>query len=178
MYVAVKVVDIDHGWIKVMREIKKLDRSYTAVGWFGSGGNPSNDIAARAGVNEFGAKIKVTKKMRGYLAAVLGIFLKKTTRLIIIPSRPFMRKTASLYKRKLEKRKIIEYNRLLAGKQTAKQTLSRLGEFYIGALKHVITSVRFTPNSPATIKRKGSTNTLIDTGEMRNGTTHREVMSK
>lgn len=177
MSVPVEVEDIDHGWNKVMREIKKLDGSYTAVGWFGHGGNPSDDVAARAGVNEFGAKIKVTKKMRGYLAGVLGIFLKKTTKIITIPSRPFVRKTASLYKRRLEKRKAIEYDRLLAGKQTAKQTLSRLGEFYVGALKYVITNVRFTPDSSITIKRKGSSNTLISTGEMRNATTHKEVMS-
>ena len=64
----VTVEDIDHGWDKVMREIKKLDGSYTAVGYFGHGGNPSDDIAARAAVNELGATIRVTKKMRGYLA--------------------------------------------------------------------------------------------------------------
>lgn len=43
-------------------------------------------------VLEFGpTKIKVTKKMRGYLGAVLGMHLRKTTTHITIKAHPFMR---------------------------------------------------------------------------------------
>ena len=49
--------------------------------------------AIKANANEFGARIKVTKKMRGYLAAALGVHLKKTTTEIIIPERSFLRST-------------------------------------------------------------------------------------
>lgn len=173
---AVEVVDRDLGWKQTMKEIKKLDKSYTAAGYFGHGGNPSSDLAARAAVNEFGATIRVTKRMRGYLAAVLGIFLKKSTNVIRIPSRPFMRKTASMYKRKLEERKKIEYNRLLEGKSTAKQTLGRLGEWYVGRLRYVILRVRFAPNSSITVRQKGSSRPLISSGQLLNGSTHKEIM--
>lgn len=166
----------DFGYKKLIKEIKKLDGSYTVVGWFGSGGSPSEDVASRAAVNEFGATIRVTKRMRGWLAAVLGVFLKKTTNVIRIPARPFVKKTFSLYKRKLAKQMDIEYNRLLNMKQGAKKTLARIGEWYTGRIKYVITKIRFQPNSSITIKRKGSSNTLIDAGEMRNSTTHREIM--
>lgn len=167
---------IDRGWNKTMREIKKLDGSYTAVGWFGHGGDPSNDVAARAAVHEFGATIRVTKKMRGYLAAVLGIFLRKKTNVIRIPSRPFIRKTASLYKGKLRERQEIEYNNLLGGRFTAKQVLSRLGEWYVGRLKFVMLRVRFKPLSSATVRAKGSSKPLVDTGQMIGATTHKEIM--
>ena len=51
------------------------------------------DVMVYAPVQEFGGKIKVTPKMRGYLAANYGIHLKKSTTHITIPSRPFMRTT-------------------------------------------------------------------------------------
>jgi hypothetical protein len=172
----VDVVVVDKGWDKTMKEIKKLDDSYTAVGWFGNGGSPQNDVATRAAVNEMGATIRVTDKMRGYLAGVLGIFLKKTTTEIKIPPRPFIKETARIFSKKLEQRKLIEYDNLLAGKFTARQILSRLGEFWVGALKWVITRGKFSPNSGATVRAKGSSRTLIDTGQMRNSTTHREIM--
>lgn len=173
---AVEIEDRDMGYRKVMRELKKLDNSYTAVGFFGHGGNPSNDIAARAAVNELGATIRVTKRMRGYLAAVMGVFLKKTTNILRIPARPFMRRTASLYKRKLEERKVIELNGIISGRFSARQALSRLGEWYVGRIKYVITKLKFTLNSGITIKQKGSSKPLISSGEMRNATTHREIM--
>ena len=172
----VEVEDIDHGWKKLMKEIKKLDKSYTAVGWFGHGGDPSNDVAARAAILNTGATIRVTKKMRGYLSAVLGIHLKKSTHVIRLPARPFVKKTASLFKRKLADRMKIEYNNMLGGKQNAKKTLARIGEWYVGKTKYVMTHVSFTANSSATVRKKGSSRPLIDSGETRSSTTHREVM--
>lgn len=167
---------IDHGYKKILKEIKKLDNSFTAVGWFGHGGTPADDVAARAAVNEYGASIRVTKKMRGYLAGALGINLKKKTRFIKIPSRPFVRKTASLFKRRAIKRIEIEYGNMLLGRITAKHALSRLGEWYAGRTKWVMTHVRFTPNHPATIRKKGSSRPLIGSGEMMNRIDHKEVM--
>ena len=41
-------------------------------------------------IHEYGGKIRVTPRMRGYLAAVHGIHLKKDTSHITIPKRPFM----------------------------------------------------------------------------------------
>lgn len=172
----VEIEVIDHGYEARMKEIKKLDKSYTAVGWFGRGGTPSDDVAARAAVNEVGATIRVTKRMRGFLAAVLGIHLKKSTHVIRIPARPFVKKTASLFKRKLEERMMIEYNNLLAGRQSAKKTLARIGEWYVGRIKWTITHVSFTSNSSVTTERKGSSRPLVDSAEMMNSTTHREVM--
>lgn len=170
------VTVIDHGYDEVMREIKKLNKSYTAVGWFGRGGSPENDVAARAYLMEKGATIRVTKRMRGFLAASLGLFLNSRTNVIRIPGRPFISKTYSLYKRKVPDVFARKYNELLANRATAKQVLGFVGEWYVGRIKYVLTNVRFAPNHPVTVRKKRSSKPLIDTGEMRNSTTHREIM--
>ena len=41
-------------------------------------------------IHEYGGKIRVTARMRGFLAAELGIHLRKDTTEITIPKRPFM----------------------------------------------------------------------------------------
>lgn len=51
------------------------------------------EVMQYAPVQEFGGKIPVTQKMRGFLAYNYGIFLKKSKTHIVIPSRPFMRTT-------------------------------------------------------------------------------------
>jgi len=168
------VTDKDLGWKRILKETQKLKKSYTAVGFFGNGGSPGTDIAARAAVNEYGATIRVTKKMRGFFAAKFGIGLKKSTNVIRIPARPSMAKTYSLHKRKIVERQAIEWGKLIDGKQTARRSLARLGEWYVGRIKWVIKTVRFAPNSSLTVKTKGSSKPLIQSGEMRNSVTHRE----
>lgn len=169
---------IDHGYDQVMEEIKKFHKSHTSVGWFGRGGDPSNDVAARMAVLELGARIRVTKKMRGYLAAVMGIHLKKTTTEITIPARGVIRYTAEKEKKNLWDVLLHEYDRVIAVKQTAKQALSRAGEWYVGRLKYNMTNGPWKPLSQVTIDRKGSSKPFIDNGQLRNAADHREQMRR
>jgi hypothetical protein len=174
MTLSVVVEEKDLGWNRIKRELKIFDKSYTAAGYFGSGGTPATDVAARAAVNEFGATIKVTQKMRGYLAAVLGIHLRKTTTVIRIPKRPYNRKTFDKNKKNIKNKITEEYNAILEGQRTARRALSRLGEWYVGLIKLTVRKGGFAPNSKITTDRKGSSKPLIDTREMINATTHRE----
>ena len=48
-------------------------------------------------IHEYGALIKVTDKMRGFLAAVYGIYLKKTTEYIKMPARYPVRKALNRF---------------------------------------------------------------------------------
>ena len=50
----------------------------TRAGWYGR-------------AHEFGALIRVTQKMRNFLAWKFGWYLKKSTKVIHLPKRPFMR---------------------------------------------------------------------------------------
>src|SRR5690606_5993627 len=53
----------------------------------------------------------------------------------------------------------------------AKQIMARVGEEAEGAIRQYITDLDSPPNKPSTIKRKGSSNPLIDTGNMRQSVT-------
>ena len=175
MGMSVEIEDKDLGWLRIKKELKSYKNSYTAIGYYGHGGDPSEDLAARAGVNEFGAKICVTKKMRGFFKYKWGINLK--TNVIRIPARPFMRKTYDNNKRKINKQIEMEYNRILEGKQTAKKALTRLGMWYKGLTQITIRKGGFEPNKPLTIQNKrGSTKPLINTGQLYNEIDHREFI--
>lgn len=171
--ISVKVEEKDMGWKKIKREVKKFQNSSTSIGYFSNGvGGPDKNIAARAMVQETGATIKVTSKMRGWWLYNHGTMLKKTA--LVIPKRPFMRQTFDKNKKKIFKEVEKNYDRVLAGRSTAKQALSRLGEWYVGRIKMTITNGRFKSLSPFTIMKKKSAKPLMDKGEMRRATTHRE----
>jgi hypothetical protein len=170
----ISVTDVDHGFDNIKKEVRKFKKSWTSIGFFTKGGDPSNDIAARAIVQEFGATIPVTKKMRGFFLYKFGVALKKTH--ITIPERPFMKQTFDKNKNKIHDRIIEEYNRVLDGRNTAKQALSRLGEWYRALMQLTIRGGNFVANSPLTIKAKGSSKPLNDTGEMANSIEHRETI--
>lgn len=86
-----------------------------------------------------------------------------------IPERPFLRNAMTDnrdgYRGMMTRaaRKIIESE----GKFTKQHALAQLGLKAQGDVQKSITDLREPPNAPATIKRKGSSNPLIDTGEMR-----------
>lgn len=88
-----------------------------------------------------------------------------------IPSRPFLlnaiRKNRSKY---LEAMKTAGA-KILRGEATLDQTMRKLGILAQGDIQQEITDLRDPPNAPATIRAKGSSNPLIDTGEMRSKVT-------
>jgi hypothetical protein len=170
----VKVIEIDHGWKRIQKEMKKLNKSYTAIGFFGHGGKPSNDMAARAAVNELGAKIRVTQKMRWFFLFKFGKMLMK--RILYIPKRPFMKQTYEKNKNKINKKCDQEYMNIVKGKSSVKQALSRLGEWYTGHVKVTIRKGNFKANAPLTIQQKNSSKPLMDTGQMWNSVRHREFI--
>jgi hypothetical protein len=169
---SVQVETIDHGWNRIRKELKKLNGGYTAIGFFGHGGDPSDDLAARAAVQELGATIKVTKKMRFYFLYKFGFMLKKAV--IVIPKRSFMKQTFDKNKNKINKQLDLAYDQVLKGSFGTKQMLARIGEWWIGLTKLTIRSGSFKPNSGFTISQKGSTRPLVDDGEMINGVEHKE----
>lgn len=60
----------------------------------------------------------------------------------------------------------------------SKQIMARVGVEAEGAIKQYITDLDTPPNKPSTIKRKGSSNPLIDSGNMRNSVTSVVVSKK
>lgn len=84
-----------------------------------------------------------------------------------IPERPFLRTTIQENRAKyvqLNRRNLVE---VLNGKMNVEQALGQLGEVAKGDVQAKIASGGFAPLKEATIKRKGSSKPLIDTGQLR-----------
>lgn len=90
-----------------------------------------------------------------------------------IPERPFisnaMRDNRAEYRAAMAR----AAKAIVNGKTTTQQTLTRLGIKAQGDIQTEIVNLRSPPNAPSTIARKGSSNPLIDTGEMRQATTYK-----
>lgn len=88
-----------------------------------------------------------------------------------IPERPFLRNTMRNNKRKYADAMKTSAKKILAGETTLANTLDKLGILAQGDVQKEITSLRTPPNAAVTIKLKGSSNPLIDTGAMRQAVT-------
>lgn len=88
-----------------------------------------------------------------------------------IPERPFMRNAMRKYQSEYQTVIREQAWSILIGKVDLKVTLNKLGILAQGHIQAEITALREPPNSPVTIKLKGSSNPLIDTGEMRQAVT-------
>lgn len=82
------------------------------------------------------------------------------------PSRPFLRDSLNNNKDKISQFMQSAAKGIANGK-SAEDVLKKIGTFQKGLIQKEITSGNFVPNSPATIKKKGSSTPLIDTGKMR-----------
>ncbi len=83
-----------------------------------------------------------------------------------IPERPFL--TPAIKKNRLKYVRLNRINlvKILRGQITAEKALGQLGEMAKGDVQVEIRHGNFAPLKPATIKRKGSSHPLIDTGQM------------
>lgn len=91
-----------------------------------------------------------------------------------IPARAFMRK--SLASRRLVSNVRNIAARYFAGKIDLDRALNQVGISAVGVIQQAIGSNIAPPNAPATIARKGSSATLIDTGRLRQSISY-EIVS-
>ncbi len=140
----------DKGWEKLHKQLGKMKKAYTAVGYFDS--DQGGEVVQKAIFNEYG-----TKK---------------------IPSRPFMRRAFDKSLPEIRNICDAEAGMIFDGRSTIDKGLKRIGEFMVGQIKKTIVNENWTPNADSTIAQKGSSQPLIDTGEMRNSPSHREFYNK
>ena len=88
-----------------------------------------------------------------------------------IPERPFIREGIRGAKGTLQAIARNEAKQIANGNSTMRQSLSKLGIEGQGAMQESITAGSWPPNAPSTIRQKGSSQPLIDTGEMRQAVT-------
>lgn len=156
---------------KLLEVLDELGSNKIEVGIFGSEGSTVLMIAT---VQEFGCKIEVTPKMRGYLHSQ-GLHLKKSTKEISIPERSFIRSGFDEQKERYEERAEMLLDKVLHLELPVKVFMQALGQYIAGQLRLYLTDISSPSNHPFTVARKGSSNPLIDTGRMRQAIDYRVV---
>lgn len=84
-----------------------------------------------------------------------------------IPERSYMRSTIDEEQERIAsliKKGVVS---ITVDRMSQRQALSIVGQFVQTAIQKKITSLRDPPNTPSTIAQKGSSNPLIDTGQLR-----------
>lgn len=114
-------------------------------------GTPVYKIAQ---IQEYGARIPVTDKMRKWFA-VQGFPLSKHTTEIVIPPRAFIRQTSDNNKKEWMRRFRNYLVKVLDGKLTFEQAMESLGVVIQADIKKTISNFDDPPNSPMTIAMKG-----------------------
>lgn len=128
--------------------IKRVKTAGTVdVGVIDAGSHVDSDltVASIADINEFG----------------LGV-----------PERSFMRSTTKEQKKNivsLQKKLLVKIQN---GEMDVETALGLIGEFTADKISQKIVSLRTPPNAPETIARKGSSNPLVDTGQLKNSITY------
>jgi hypothetical protein len=121
-------------------------------------------LVENALIQEYGATIHVTDKMRAWFRHQ-GFPLRKDKTTIVIPPRPFLR--TALKKQNEWVRFVNEYfDADMSGGMTLKQIAGTVGGLIEKAIKEAILSNIPPENSAFTIMKKGSSGTLRDTGTL------------
>lgn len=148
-------------------KLKELNGARVRVGIVGESDSKLLTIAA---VNEYGANIKITPKMRKFLPSI-GIFVKKETTHIVIPERSYIRSTFDNKKVFANLRTKLQpfLKRILSGENEPEDVLDFIGLNLVSAVKKTIVDMKEPPNHPATIARKGEGKGLLrDSGRLFN----------
>lgn len=137
-------------WDKITRS---LDDFEVQAGWFeNTKYEDGTSVAGIAAVQNYGAQITVTDKMRNYLH-YLGIHLSQSKGDIIIPPRPFMDKAKARIQGQEGKQILLqELLRVFEGRQTMEQATSRLAKWLQGIIQEEIKNTTDPPLSEATIE--------------------------
>jgi hypothetical protein len=83
-----------------------------------------------------------------------------------IPPRPFLGPAIENNREQLSALQRLLLQQILRGEMTPKLALAKLGALAQGLVQQQIRATLTPPNAPSTIKRKGSSHPLIDTGQM------------
>ena len=94
-----------------------------------------------------------------------------------IPERSFMRSTMSEERENLGRLGKVQIAECLEGNTSPHDVFATIGAYLQGKIVEKITDGEFEPNNENTVKRKGSSKPLIDTGQLRGAITY-EVREK
>lgn len=162
------VLDIDLGWKDILKELRGLSKKEIKAGIQGGKTKDGTaDIVTVAAVQEFGAMIfQHPGEVTVYRKVKKDGSFANMGRLILIPERSFIRATFDEKSDEIGEHAEAAVTAIINGTDVSK-ALTLTGQYIEGEIKRKIGSGPFTPNSPATIRKKKSSKPLIDTGHMR-----------
>ena len=153
------------GLDEIIKNLEELEKYYVVIGITAK--NDSKLIMI-ANVHEYGCDIPVTDKMRGFFAYNFGVHLKKSTKVIKIPERSFIRSGFDKCNEKFADYEDILMS-VVDGDISAKTFYEIIGQGGADMMRDfLINEIKSPANSGLTIKNKGSSNPLIDTGRLAN----------
>ncbi len=196
-----QIFDDNENLIRLQRELDELDQYAIEIGIFGS---DDSFYAMLAAVHEFGMQIRAKKKYlaiptkaaglkrpadfgnelfkpkgKNVLAVAKGnggievMFILKES--VNIPERSFIRSTfdeKNDYWMDFLERQI---ERVCELEISAREVFERLGAIIVGDIQKKMNDLRSPKNASLTIANKGSSNPLIDTGELKRRVTWKVV---
>ena len=154
------VKDIDLGWEEIEKQVLSFKKSTILVG-FQEGSQTK-------------AKVKGQRKKEGGLS-MPEIAASNEFGASNVPARPFMSTAFDQNISKINKAINLEYRKVQDGKKTADKALNLIGVAMVGLIKKQIRAIVTPPNSPRTIKEKGSSKPRIDFGQMIQSVTSKVV---
>ncbi len=150
-------------------KINKIPKMVENVGGLGGRkvevGAFEGDHAWLAGIHEYGCNIPVTDRMRNYLHSQ-GLHLKKSTTIIKIPERSFLRSGHDEKADKILKQAERAIGQVAIGKMSVDTLLDLYGEQFATAIKTYMRDLDSPANHPYTVEQKGTDNPLIQTGNL------------
>ena len=148
-----KIQSRDLGYAAMKLRIKQMKNSYTKVGVQAGSKEQDGvtDLVTVAAANEFGTNT--------------------------IPERSFIRSTFEENKTELAAVSAAEVKAIVEGRKTVDTSLSLIGLLHTGQIQAKIHSNIPPPNAEATIERKGSSVTLIDSGQLVQSIRHVNVIT-
>lgn len=138
---------------KLFKELKELSEMQVRVGF------------------QRGKKHKGKGKRAG--ADLVDIALYNELGTDTIPSRPFLAQTVAQQGDAIKKASAEWIMQVAEGKLSRMQALKNIGVLVKGAIQHQMAEGEFAPNTPSTIRKKGSDKPLIDTGQLRQGVSYK-----
>ena len=156
---------------QILDVMNELERTKLQIGIFAEEGSELFIIAM---VNEYGTSIKVTQKMRAYLH-YQGLHLKASTTHIKIPERSFIRSGFEYGRKDIEDVVEKALPLVLSLRLSPDEFYKLVGEMAVGKIHEYIQQLDSPPNHPFTVKGKGSSHPLIDTGRLNQSITYRVV---
>lgn len=168
---------------RLKKEFEYLQTHAVKVGILDDGSGKKRDRAKaqrklmkRKGlIKKGGTGKKSESKGKGATVLEYAIFNEYGTSRI--PKRPFFRLSVGTQKAQNEIKEYLntQIENIISGELTGQGAYENLGTFVVQKIKKTIMSGNFAPNDAKTIKRKGSSNPLIDTHSLYNSISYEIV---